>query len=1635
MNLTEHIQQSALNIATSGLRGEYPVFIGQNSEKSLFGPGVSVDIGKNLVTSTEAKHRGIVSMAPRASILIKKKAFSSFKHANDLQWMDRTEKMLIRATKALFAYKVMQVRAYESLTKFEDFFTSTQQINLNLFAEFLHNAKFLEVPKQNVANTSFQALNLLVNATATSLADAAYDELKDDILRLMQRNAFGSEFNYTTWFVDPDSPDNYSTGPGTGVIELGMFSSFNSATSLNPEPESASFQVEDPYRISNITEDDINIAVGEALSGTLGMFDELVSGNVDPSAFDAKSVVASGIEMLNAWTGAPSFDSTLDMPYVRKQLRKFYLGKPLVNAGDQVYIFIRGNKARFDFSQDSSAFSTPWFHPHEDLSIDETVLEAERNLFTNKKIDLESYKKIRQLSDNSLSMRCVFGGFVTGTSRTYGEGRWNLSVSCIDNMGWLSWSRFMIEPALQDPQGILEDPLTPYEIKRDASGTPLLAGGAELLEENKELLRSGLLTFDSGILNGRYANENNLLQGDYRGEGSLAGAKILQHPNGFIYRWKTGIITATLSPNTKDPLDESSATLKTLQDTYGLTVAEDVLTNLDVANILSILIVGQPYNAETFVEQAYQAQNINNQGNVTGISSTDPLAAVLNVIRRQSVRLGNFKPYRMITLSNSTLEQTASSNILRQEINNNVLQLQKRRAELNTIINNLRRSQVSSVDNGLIRTMNNEIASIDAGIEQQLRVVRESTSLSSADALTANFDLFGQNRVLPLTDNFTADHEVTRAMMLVGAQRRIEDVRLNRDQNLLVISDQYDQHTDIRPFLLAFKNQKYPIFRGNYTDVFEKCKAAAGIANLEFFCNTQGHLEFRPPQWNKTPLTVLKKLFELNSTLGNDIIPEFLKDTFGNRTNSVRREIHSMNVRIVILALLLGKFPDGSVIPNFPNPRDNTHSAPGDSAHSAALRFFGVDPAGLRNDAENSSSLLSGETDLLSIGNLVNTGNQLLGIGLNLRGTAGEEGDIINGDTSTILGIFDPIFQEEVGLVNNVLSVARNNESFPAKEFATKENLDRLRADFRKLAGLDPVGDLVGPTGTFGDTDFVFNPRNGAISENESATFGRVQFLLNKIKQTVSQRDNLVTILIRNEEKEAELEQLESILSGEFTATPQDGLDPDSVLGKVGFVNDTVELLEKTNRAVTTITDIFSGRANQGTLFDHLIEDDKRNLLGPGSGRRFIIEDGDIISADFKERPPDFVRVDVTGNAPLVGDGLQKSFENRYFWAGATDFDLWRQYGYKSAGGAKNLPYASNAETQCKPFAILELQLQKVKINEAALVIVGNEFYQPGDNVYIPSQGLLYYVRDVRHNFSWGNFETTLSLENGHPPGEYLPSPLDIIGQQFLKDPLVGNTIVYRNQRGDDSYRVLQPDSNIVFPRSLFNEDETVSQAVVRTLGVGGADEQNLAAILDYRDNQVRYTNMLINLNGLIIGEKYVLVRGFAKGRSDPNLSRIRSNMATMRMLLENPMQISQGDKQGLGDDFLDFGSSVAQSFGAATGTTKGLDPMTLPNGMPVTPIAPDKIIEQIVYLDGSETTSEIKCLSPSLTSAQTVNSKNVETEDYDSVFPKGGPKQRTWLDIRDNLDDLASVIEVGILDVNRRLSAKESNETITLGF
>ncbi|MAG24561.1 hypothetical protein CMI47_03180 [Candidatus Pacearchaeota archaeon] len=1693
---------------------------------SLVGTGASVFLDQNHANSITPDTRNIVAMSPEATILVKKKVFSALRSANDLRYIDKTEKMLLRATKALFAYKVQQIRAYESLSKFESFYEDNHMYSMNLLSSFIKEASLLDLDKlgftaeeyaekklqewldesmgkyletndgtvitfdaetgqfsqasielptqpfaspfgtgptgssgpsvmlearESITNREYiqslpasQAKAIMSNkknefkaeyegidGSASALSNASedlsisadtffgdvadvlgfaasaenYNAMNEDITEVLRRNAFSTDSYLTRWIVDPDAEENYIIGPGTGVIEVALFNNFTTSTNYNSSPSTASFAMTYPYRIGTVLEDDIEVAIEEALYGTVGILEDMMNGGFRTEGMgtisgpqestmppiDGASVISAALEL----GGAGSMDSSLDTDYIRDRLRTFYLGKPFINPPDPVHFYIRGNRTFTDYTDLGSSYPEEASEAPFDsgyLEIDDVILKAEYQLYTTQSISYEQYKSIRKAQDSSFGMIHVFGGFVTNTSETFGGGYWTLNVSCTDNMSWLNWSRFAIQPSLSDPKNMLEDPLTPFELVKDELGQ-VVSSEKDLLYENKLLLDTGLLSFDSGLFAGQNVTEGNLLQGQYNGMGSSGGKKILQHPNGFVYRWKTGIVTATGGFQAVDPTGENQAASTQFSQRYSVTAAQDVLNNLDIPNILSILIVGQPYNIETFIEQSFAAHNKKDKS--VNLSPDDPLTGVVEAVRKQNEFYGNFHPYRMLSVSSASAEQMMNQAGIREVANNNVKSLQKRKVKIRKKIRDLNKSLKAGAETGipasaLISTLEAEIATIDGAIQNQVRTgMQANSSLTAADDVGIQISLSGLAQVgeALVSGDEDENHDITRGMMLVGAQRRIEDVRLNRDRNLFIVSDQYDM-ADIRPFIMNLNNSGWKLFDSTYVDVFQKCSAATSMLHLEFFCNTQGHLEFRPPLWNRVPISVLKEVIKLQEDTDVSIMPSFITDLFQTRIEGLYLQVHTLNVKIVLISLMMGKYPDLYLIPNM------KLSGPD------SLEFFGVKaPSG---QASAGSGFLgsigsfltasSGQTGALqldmmeyqnSTGDLVEQNNSLFGDGLQVTASFQEKGDILGGDTESLLGSFDPIFQEDVGAFDDLLTMAASagkgrNFRPPAQHLAKPGNLNAIRNTFKKEFGRDPAQGLgIDMVNGFHNDNFVHMMDADDIDNVLLGSDG----LLTKLKKAISDRDSYVSMLQANIAKQEELEEIEVFLGT--------GEEADDITSSEGLLSGATDFLEKLATSIQNTVEIITGKVAEGTVYDHLLEDDSRNLLGYGSGKRFILKDEYIINATFTENPPDFTRVDVKGDAPLgLGEGLNSAVDGLYFWAGATDFDLWRQYGYKS-GGEISLPFVSDAEGQARPYAILELILQKMSINKASVTIAGNEFYQPGDTVYVPSKGLLYYVASVNHTFTYGSsFTTQLGLVYGHPAGQYVPSPLDVIGQSLVSNFLEDPALVYRTQGSDDNYRVLKPDSTLAF----------------------SSGEASVSGLLSHKDNQRRFTNMMVDMTGSLSASKYVLIRGFAKNEDDKEgIALANQRLAVVRSLLESPSQISQDNE---------------------------LHSMRLPNNMPVISVSSTKIIEQVSYLERGEETNpvgEIKCMDRQLASifktGETTKNKDgsVLREGADlGVFPKGGPLQGSWFDIREEM--MASkkgeikIVEVGIIDIPNSL-------------
>ena len=105
------------------------------------------------------------------------------------------------------------------------------------------------------------------------------------------------------------------------------------------------------------------------------------------------------------------------------------------------------------------------------------------------------------------------------------------------------------------------------------------------------------------------------------------------------------------------------------------------------------------------------------------------------------------------------------------------------------------------------------------------------------------------------------------------------NIRANDDKNLFIVDDFYDKDYDIMAYnqdigagIKLFSNEFVSV-KGNITSV-------ASLLNLEVFCDTQGHIRVRPPQYNRIPSSVFYKMMYMKDTMGIQVFPEFLNNLF-----------------------------------------------------------------------------------------------------------------------------------------------------------------------------------------------------------------------------------------------------------------------------------------------------------------------------------------------------------------------------------------------------------------------------------------------------------------------------------------------------------------------------------------------------------------------------------------------------------------------------------------------------------------------------------------------------------------------------------------------------------------------------------
>jgi len=1326
----------------------------ESGKKIIVGSGIG-----DMIPLEEGNAREIHNQTPTASILIKKRAFSSLQNLYDPTFMDPAEKWLLRATKRLVSKKCEVMADYERLSKID---------------------KLLDSGVSPAAVVS----SLITSANAEIEEDTAFNSSMEfeQIIGLRQ------PVTRTTYFVDTTLPLMNELGIGSGVFEITLISTINTSLGLDGS-SSCSFSIEDPYRILFISEEDIenalrdtvlaplvnslDSAAGNALSDSQ-ISDELLSksriyrnvseitfsislGNskvsavldaigfeINPNNIDDVPephslsdgertlflATYAGLQLyqqsmsktiLNGFNlGTAKKEISEQMEYARKKMRLFYLGKSVIQPMDTINIFMDGRTRKLGEAESIDNLNESKIIDLFDLGtnrlgIDDGLLRQEYDkLGENRSLTFEDYKRLRTISFSTENATHVFGGLITRVEDKFdaNSGSYVLNVSGESNMHWLSVSRYNSQPSLTQMQGLVYDPLTPFKFELD-SATGLPTGEPKLLEINRQIVNKitkngkARLYFDSGPKIGKEfkGTEDDLKQDIKRIGGNLVF--LYEHVPGLVYRWKEGIMTTTYNQYVTNPLDGTTTNLGQFKREVGLHAVNTPFDGMDAANVLSVLITGKPYNYSTFIQSAINSTTFN--PDITLNSGRDYFQSLIRNLQSEIRVNGNFVPFKIIEVSSQEL---ATSIALQRQLSGKSKRLEQLRNEQAKLFDKVGNYPGGIDDSNLKDAFNIKNNKLEAEINQ-LEIGLNSLTKEGSQLSTNTIRVAGDDISFDLQDLSTEENFKLFGDRLIHATQRLrEDVIRNIDKNYFIISDEYDKDYDIQAFVLKLAQQQYNLWKGSWQPIIQLCKTVAETLNFELFCNSQGHIVFRPPQYNRTPASVLDQMFSLNNS-GVRIFPEFLTSLFVSKEKALTNEVIILEWEIRKQAALLGK----------KTVKEVEQLIYGKTGNVTLFITNQVDMI------DKSANLTRAEFE--------NARNELLGI-------------VEQSNYQTQLkftgGAFSPIAQRN-------LQKEFIYDLEGASESSDKNAYDEACKAIANLSGFQRRSQ--------GEFD---KEKIGAKVNGQSNPASDVNRIISNISSLVSKRTKLIISLQKN------LQQ-----------------------------NIEISCLSENGQPTIKRANVFNVSNLPAELSNRLIENDSANLLGHLSGDRFVIKDSQIIDASFTEKPPEITNISVKGSLPIVG-GQGDIAGVPELTALSTDFDMWRQYGWRDDKPVDK-PFFSDAQLQCAPYAVMLLSRQRKNIVTGSVTLFGNEYYQLGDVVYVAHRQLLYYVNRVQHTFSYsGEFRTTLELVYGHPPGEYIPTPLDIIGKQMVN-----------RSNSHSAYRIRReiPRNNSLLGAVVFDEDST----------------------------------------------------------------------------------------------------------------------------------------------------------------------------------------------------------------------------------
>jgi hypothetical protein len=1420
--------------------------------------------------------RQILSQAPEMTVVVKKRMFSTLASNFRPELMDDQEKLFYRASKRLFQNKCKVIATYEKLTKVERI-----------------------VKKQGVINQAFLPLILdgvdgLDAAGFSSIFSGSTRAVLDELKKVSKFSSPTYQTEWSTARGDSTSP----LGQGTGTFELTVVGSATTNTSIKFGQGSASLEIPDPYRMMIITKDDVEKAIRESANtfknngffkysqvtleeateaakqklnalrtargasqirffvnsdtllfkkvralideegreisfsfdgGFLGFNSQI---EIDATAMTGQNGLRAGEEtsifrqvVNNIYvmiseaksTQQDTFQWNRETNYVRRKMMLHFGNKPIIQPMDAVHIFFSSgttldpktsNMVSQSFSNKGELFQaldktigdiegtidniSATFGNSKD-----TYAVTEKNAIAGESFPMWLWNMVRSdFTENYGGTHC-FAGIVNsgGSSHADNGGFYTLRASISDNTAFFTMGQVNFNPSVDIYNGALYDPLTPFNLEFDKATGLLIGETPQLLNENELLLNSGHVKFKNGAALGTTIDPTSFKKTDGEKVGAAFRRKY-DDPDGFVYRWKEGIQSLTLLTEPHPTGDFSTSRSPSM--------SKDPFSGQDVMNVLSILVTGQPYNFNTFLKAAISSGNFTNDSLLNNSSYNSFLKGLLSDLSANNATWGNFIPFKKLSINESGYRFLASGEFDISKNNTALSQLLSDRASkfdrLTKLIPSLAQNpQYFNVDgNGNLSKVNSlNLAGTDPALIPAVSAVAN-------DLVKINFDLAAQQKAF---------------------QDSISNANINQNDGKIKI---YGDSVEFDPSLTG-NNNNDDAARQRAATVFRK--------KLNYL--TQRKL------W-KVKANDDQNLFIVDDSYDKNYdIAAFEKAIAGNLGlfNSTYLNIDS---QITMVASLLGLevFADSqghmnARVPQYNRIPSSVFFSMLDKKNQTGQQLF---PEYLESLFLNQVRGLTDKLEIIedeirlrtaALGFLDDVDSAEALSGATLQPSAKTKFTFVTDATTGLVGGND--FRKIIDQSNPDLLEDRE------KSTALKNVSGKLKGILSSTTNFDIIQRI-----NLLKTDDFAN-----LSKDQSVSVAtRVEFIGNRLQQKTGNPSPT-------------LQDLFSHPSGSVRSQ----LDIVTVMNQISLsIRERADLIKLFANALKNLDqglELNAGESGKASLapftnkhtqipsiIEHMIEDEDEDDIGYGSGKRYVVEDHQIISFTLTEKPPEHTGVEVTG---LFGEGQAgppSGFDlpggNPISSAWAVDFDMWRMYGFRAPNN-QPAPYLSDPVSQCAPFATFLLNKARAEIFQAECTLVGNEFIQPGEVLYFRYYDLLFYTESVQHSFTYnGQFQTSCSLKYGRNPGEYIPTMMDIVGKGLYSKKNQAD-LIRHNRHGHSSGDV--PVGVIVFDAN--NDVFDVSSLVEGTYG-----EQNrktlsnilLAVSGNMGTNQVTGRNAVLEL-------------------------------------------------------------------------------------------------------------------------------------------------------------------------------------------